>query len=81
MPINVSCQGCGSKFGVLCVVLDSLVIVGAYNLQKLNKYGLAMTGAIIACVPCCSPCVVLGIPFGIWALVLLNDPAIKRHFQ
>lgn len=52
--------------GVIGLVFDMLVIVGAYNLQKLNKYGLAMTGAIIACIPCCGPCFVLGIPFGIW---------------
>ncbi len=70
----------GVSGGILCVVLDSLVILGAYNLQKLKSYPLAMTGAIIACIPCCGPCVVLGIPFGIWALVLLNNPDIKRHF-
>ena len=32
-------------------------------------------------IPCCGPCLVLGIPFGIWALVLLNDSRIRPHFQ
>ena len=63
------------------LALQVVIIVGAYNLQHLQKYSLAMTAAIISCIPCCSPCVVLGIPFGIWALVLLNDSSIKRHFQ
>lgn len=71
----------GIAGGVVGLVMDILVIVGAYNLQKLNKYGLAMTGAIIACIPCCGPCLVLGIPFGIWALVLLNNAQIRPHFQ
>jgi hypothetical protein len=70
----------GVGVGFLCVVLDSLVILGAHNLQRLKSYPLAMTGAIIACIPCCGPCLVFGIPFGIWALVLLNDSSIKRHF-
>ncbi|MEJ7593461.1 MAG: hypothetical protein WKF77_18115 [Planctomycetaceae bacterium] len=66
---------------VLLVVMNILVIVGAYHLQNLKKFPLAMTGAIIACIPCCGPCLVLGIPFGIWALVLLNDSRIRPHFQ
>lgn len=67
--------------GLVGVTLDMLVIFGAYCLQKLTRYPLAMTGAIIACIPCCGPCFVFGIPFGIWALVLLNDSRIKPHFQ
>ena len=63
------------------ILTNTLVIVGAYHLQNLRKYWLAMTGAIIACIPCCGPCLVLGIPFGIWALVLLNNPEIKPHFK
>ena len=69
----------GANMGLMA--MHVLVIVGAYNLQKLRSYPLAMTGAIIACIPCCGPCLVLGIPFGIWALVLLNNPDVKRHFQ
>jgi hypothetical protein len=67
--------------GLLGVTLDVLVALGAYNLQKLTRYPLAMTGAIIACIPCCGPCFVFGIPFGIWALILLNDSRIRAHFQ
>ena len=66
---------------VVLIVVNTVVIVGAYNLQKLKKRSIAMTGAIICCIPCCSPCVILGIPFGIWALVLLNNQEIKPHFE
>ncbi len=67
--------------GLVGVTLDVLVAFGAYNLQKLTRYPFAMTGAIIACIPCCGPCLVFGIPFGIWALVLLNDSRIRPHFR
>jgi uncharacterized membrane protein len=66
---------------VVMIVLCAIVILGAYNLQHLKKRSTAMTAAIICCIPCCSPCIVLGIPFGIWALVLLNNPEIKQHFE
>lgn len=71
----------GLAGGSIGIVMDILVIVGAYNLMKLKKFSMAMTGAVIACIPCCGPCFVLGIPFGIWALVLLNNPEIKPHFE
>ena len=66
---------------VVFIVMNTIVIVGAYNLHYLKKRWMAMTAAIICCIPCCSPCVILGIPFGIWALVLLNSQEIKPHFE
>jgi predicted Zn finger-like uncharacterized protein len=66
--------------GVVGLVIDIFVIIGAYNMQSLKSHGLAMTGAIMACIPCCGPCVVLGIPFGIWSLVVLNDSSVKSSF-
>ena len=71
----------GLAGGSIGIVMDILVILGAYNLMNLKKYSMAMTGAVIACIPCCGPCFVLGIPFGIWALVLLKNTEIKPHFD
>ena len=47
----------------------------------LGGAGLALTGCILACIPCCSPGCVLGIPFGIWGLIVLNQEDVKRAFQ
>ncbi len=66
--------------GILGVVCDILVIVGAYNLQQMKSYGLALTGAIIATIPCCI-CIILGMPFGIWALVVVNSSDVKPYFD
>jgi hypothetical protein len=56
-----------------------LVIAGGNALRKQSSYGLAMTGSIIAVIPCLSTCLCL--PFGIWALVVLNDPDVKAAFR
>jgi hypothetical protein len=47
---------------------------------RLRTYGLAITGAIVALLPC-NPGCLLGLPFGIWALVALAQPDIKDAFD
>jgi hypothetical protein len=67
--------------GVL-FVKDLFIIYAARKMQVLQSYGVALTGAILSVIPCCgSPCFVLGIPFGIWALVVLNDESVKSAFR
>jgi hypothetical protein len=50
-------------------------------MQRLQMYGLAMTSSILAMIPCLSPCCLLGLPFGIWALVILNQDHVKQSFE
>jgi len=66
---------------LLGVGLGILVVVGAIKMKKLEHYGLAMTSAIVALVPCTSPCCLLGLPFGIWALVVLSDGRVQTAFS
>ena len=62
--------------------LNGLVLYGAIQMKSLKSYGLSMTAAILAMIPCVtSICCVLGIPFGIWAIVALNDPRVKSSFR
>ncbi|NVJ04264.1 hypothetical protein HUW63_03280 [Myxococcus sp. AM001] len=62
------------------LVLNSIVFFGALKMKNLQSYGLAMAAAIISVIPCCGPCACLGIPVGIWALVVLNKPEVKAAF-
>jgi hypothetical protein len=68
----------GGTFGI---VMDTLAIVGAISMLRVSSFGLAMTGAIVSSIPCASPCCFLGIPFGIWALVVLNDADVRAAFR
>jgi hypothetical protein len=36
--------------------------------------------SIVAMVPCLGPCCIVGIPIGIWALVVLMKPEVKAAF-
>ncbi len=57
-----------------------IVLVGAWQMKNAKNYGLAMTAAIIACLPCCTPCIILGIPFGIWAVIVLSNRDVSSVF-
>lgn len=71
----------GIALGFLGILVGVLIIVGALKMKKLESYGLAMTVSILAMIPCISPCCVIGLPIGIWALVVLMDPNVKGAFH
>ena len=62
-------------------VVGVVVLLGAAKMQKLQNYQFALTASIAAMVPCISPCCLFGLPFGIWALVVLNKPEVKSQFS
>lgn len=73
--------GIGAVTGVIGIVVSVVIIMGALRMKNLESYGFAMTSAIIAMIPCISPCCLLGLPFGIWALVVLSDASVKAAFR
>jgi hypothetical protein len=66
---------------LLSVVASPIVIFGASQMLRARRYSLSRTAAVLAMVPCTSLCCVLGLPVGIWALIILNNPEAKAAFQ
>lgn len=64
---------------IIGAVLAVIVWTGASKMQALKNHAFAVTASILAMLPC-TPCCVIGLPFGIWALVMLNKPEVKSHF-
>ena len=79
-PVAVP-PGIGVGAGILGVVLSIVVILGAVKMKNLESYGFSMAAAIIAFIPCFSPCCLLGLPFGIWAIIVLSDANVRAAFQ
>jgi len=73
--------GIGIVFDILATALSVLITVGGFRMLKLKNYGLCIATAVIALVPCLSPCCCLGLPAGIWALIVLSKPEVKAAFQ
>jgi hypothetical protein len=63
-------------FGILWGIF---VLLGAIQMKALKNHGLAITTCIIAMIPgnCCC---LLGLPFGIWGLAVINRPEVKDAF-
>jgi hypothetical protein len=66
-----------SGFAVVAVV----ILVGAIQMIRVRTWGLALTSAILAMVHVGSCCCLFGIPFGIWALIVLCDAEVKAAFR
>jgi len=71
----------GVVMSILAIGIGVLVLLGALKMRSLTSYGLALTSSILAMIPCLSPCCCVGLPAGIWALVVLNKADVKAAFQ
>lgn len=72
--------GLGVVLGLFSLAIGVLIFIGAMKMKNLTSYGLAMAAAIVAMIPCLSPCCCLGLPSGIWAIVALVDQNVKNSF-
>jgi len=73
----------GPIAGLVCLVIvaiNAFVLFGAIKMSRLQNHTLAFIACIVAMLPC-GFCCVLGLPFGIWGLVVLNKPEVKSQFQ
>jgi predicted Zn finger-like uncharacterized protein len=78
---NVVAQAVGGVFGAIFgIAWGSIITIGAVKMKNLSSYGMAMTSCIIAMLPC-TICCILGLPFGIWGLVVINKPEVKDAFS
>jgi len=71
--------GIGSA--IFTLVMGIVILFGAMQMRKLENYVFAFIAAILAILPCVSACCILGLPFGIWALVVMNKPEVKSQFK
>jgi hypothetical protein len=62
------------------LAFSTTMIIGGWQMRQLKSHGLAMVAAIMALLPCTFGWI-LGLPMGIWALVVLMDPAVRDGFE
>jgi len=66
---------------VLGLLLAGFIIYAALEMRKLSQWGLAIGASVVAMLPCLTPCCIVGLPVGIWCLVVLMKPEIKAAFR
>jgi hypothetical protein len=71
----------GAVLAIIGLIVGAVILLGAMKMKKLEGYGFAMAATIMAMVPCISPCCLLGLPIGIWSLVVLMNADVKAAFH
>jgi hypothetical protein len=62
-------------------LLNLFIIVCGVQMMKLQSWGLAVTGSVLAMLNIGSCCCALGVPVGIWSLAILMSPDIIAMFS
>lgn len=65
---------------VLSVPIAGVIAVAAYKMQRLELYGLAVIASLLAMLPC-HPGFIIGLPIGLWSIVVLAQPDVKAAFR
>lgn len=65
----------------LSPLVQPFVLWSGINMLRQKGRRMAFAGAIVASIPGITPCCLLGMPFGIWALIALSQPAAKIAFE
>ena len=76
----VSSPALNLGYTAFSMALSAFVFVGGLKMGRLESYGFVITSSIVAIVPCFS-CCLTGMPFGIWAVIVLLNEDVKREFQ
>jgi hypothetical protein len=66
--------------GIVVGIVAVVIILGALKMKNLQSYGLSMASSILAMIPCIS-CCLIGLPIGIWSVVVLSKPEVKSAFH
>ena len=75
-------SGPAALVGILfALAVCGFVIFGAIKMMNLQSYGLAMAAAIVASIPCISPCCCVAMIPGIWSIVVLANADVKAAFR
>jgi hypothetical protein len=62
-------------------VSNCFILAGAWNMRQGTRYKLAYRAAVLSCIPILSASGYLGIPFGIWALLVLRRRDVREAFK
>jgi hypothetical protein len=65
---------------LIFVLVAILILVGGIQMLRFKTWGLALTASILSMVNVGSCCCILGLPIGIWALIILLASDVQQQF-
>lgn len=79
-PQMRSRSGLQAIFGAVVLAVNLTILSSAINMLNFRNYRFCMIGSCLGLIPCCGPCYVLGIPFAVWNLTVLDRKEVKALF-
>ena len=73
-PVAAAIQSC---FAFLNIV----IMLGAIQMLRFKMWGVSLTVSILAMLNFGTCCCILGLPVGIWSIVVLSQPHVKKAFD
>lgn len=71
----------GVAFCFVGLLVAGFIIYASLKMKQLSQWSLCIAASIIAMIPCISPCCIVGLPIGIWCLVVLTKPEVRASFH
>jgi hypothetical protein len=71
--------GLGAALALIGLVIWGFVLWSALQMRTLRGWGMAVAASILAMIPCGCACVI-GLPLGIWSLIVLLRPEVRAAF-
>ncbi len=65
---------------LITLMWSGLVMSGGNQMRSMKGYNQALFGAIVALLPC-HICCVLGLPVGLWSLIILLQDNVRKNFD
>ncbi|GAB5402718.1 MAG: hypothetical protein Aurels2KO_09490 [Aureliella sp.] len=67
-------------YAAVCVGISIVILIGGWRVRQQRSYSLCIVSAVLVMLPVNLTCCV-GIPVGIWALVVLLNDDIRKSFR
>ncbi len=76
----------GVVSGLLALPYTIVLVVGGRKMRALSSFGWAMTASVVAIASfvllcCILICALVPVGFGIWGVVVLSNPLVRRGFE
>ncbi len=68
-----------AMLSLLVTCAGAVIVYGVMRMKELENYKMAVLSSILAVLPVTPGCL-LGVPFGIWALIILTRREVKEAF-
>jgi len=72
--------GIGIVFAIIGLAVSGFILWASMQMKQLHKWTMAVAASIVAMIPCIGPCCIVGLPIGIWSVIVLMKPEVKSSF-